>query len=138
MAEHQNTQQSDAVFISYARPDMNYAEVIGHLLRDRHFSVLNDRSVSVGASFAGQLHDEISKADFFVVLMSPEYFSSRWCQAELVSAMQEEKTVVPVRMRGEPEGPLALLQHIDAESSNPPQVVEQIVRALRKPRDGRR
>jgi hypothetical protein len=132
VSEHQREQRSGAVFISYARPDIDFAGVIGRLLRDHDFSVLDDRSVSVGASFAGQLHDEISKADFFVVLMSPEYFSSRWCQAELVSAMQEEKPVVPVRMRGEPEGPLALLQHIDAETSSPPQVVERIVRALRR------
>lgn len=44
-----------------------------------------------GKRFVGKLEDEIGSADFFVILMSPDYLSSPWCRRERDLAIQREE-----------------------------------------------
>ena len=61
--------------------------------------------------------------------MSPEYFSSQWCQAELATAMAEGKRLLPVRIHGDvAEGPLTYLQFVDGKDLD--SVASRITEAL--------
>jgi len=115
-----NSDRKVAVFVSYARSDMDYARRLSQFLRDNNIEVLDDQSVPVGDNFADTLRDEIGRAKSVVVLMSPDYFESRWCQVELAAAIAQEKQILPVRLRGEAEGPLAFLVHMHGEAGPEP------------------
>lgn len=104
------------VFISYAQSDKLTARHLMEKLEAREVTVLIDSELAAGASFSEVLRSAIADSDATVVLMSPEYFSSPWCQAELATAMAERKRLLPVRIHGDvAEGPLAYLQSVDGK-----------------------
>jgi hypothetical protein len=83
-----------------------------------------------GSSLSDALKASIDAADVVIVLMSPNYFSSRWAQAELATALFSKKRVIPILVHPvEVQGPLAFYQYIDAVP-NPSDAVERTVQVL--------
>ncbi|MGZ8876001.1 MAG: toll/interleukin-1 receptor domain-containing protein, partial [Halobacteriota archaeon] len=78
-------------FISYARPDREFARFLARRLSDVGFSVFYDEAdLAVGDSFARTLVDVVRSATATLVVMTPEYFASDWARSELeISAAKE-------------------------------------------------
>jgi vWA-MoxR associated protein middle region 0/TIR domain len=114
--ERPHPKRRPTVFVSYAQPDKFVARRLMEKLEAREVTVLIDSELAAGESFSEVLRSAIAASDATVVLMSPEYFSSLWCQAELATAMAEGKRLLPVRIHGDvAEGPLAYLQSVDGK-----------------------
>lgn len=104
------------MFVSYAQSDKFVARSLVDKLEAKGVRVFIDSELAVGENFSEVLRRAIVAADAAVVLMSPEYSSSQWCQAELATAMAEGKRLLPVRIHGKVmEGPLAYLQYVDGK-----------------------
>ena len=95
------------VFFCYSRDDAEYARRLAEVLEASGVDVSLDSKLELGSDFAVSIRNEIESADFVVALLSPGFFKSTWCKFELASAMTEGKRVIPLRLRGDIEGPLA-------------------------------
>ena len=116
-----------AVFISYARSEAQFASHLRDRLSAADIDVHWDMELPAGSSLSDVLKTSIDAADIVIVLISPDYFSSKWAQAELATALSAKKRVLPILVRpGEVEGPLAYYQHLDA-IHNPSDAVERAV-----------
>ncbi len=102
------------VFISYARSDSLTAEWLDDLLEQRGFEAHFDRELTAGESWAETLSEAIRSARVMVLLLSPDFFRSTWCQAELSEAFKWDKRILPVMVdRCMPDGPLQHIQWLD-------------------------
>lgn len=114
-----DARQSSA-FISYARSDATVAAAIARSLEQNGVSAFLDSSLGVGESWAEVLAKAVRDADVVVVLLSPDYFSSRWSQSELSYAFEMKKVILPVVVRDcEVTGPLTYLNHFDLTRDDP-------------------
>lgn len=71
------------IFISYSSHDRPFADRIAEDLQASGFSVFYDRELLPGEDFMERLDDELRKASFVLVLLSPAYVSSKWATREL-------------------------------------------------------
>jgi hypothetical protein len=113
----ETSQKTEAprVFISYARTEDHFAQNLAEKLQSSGISVFYDHAdLAVGEDFQEVLRSTIERCDFVVVLMSPQYFRSPWCQAELSWGLEANKRLLPVLIDGEPQGPLSYIQYLDA------------------------
>lgn len=80
------------VFLSYAQEDSAVARLVVEELRSARTEVFYFEDDAVrGQKFIELIQDEISRAELFVVLVSPDYLGSYWCRAELQMAMVRER-----------------------------------------------
>jgi hypothetical protein len=80
------------VFLSYAKEDQAAAEELVTWFRGQGIEPFwwqDERQR--GGRFITKIEDAIGSVDLFVVLMSPDYLTSRWCRDESQLAMQREK-----------------------------------------------
>jgi WD40 repeat protein/uncharacterized protein YjbI with pentapeptide repeats len=92
-----------AVFLSYTAADEPWAEWIAWQLKVAGYRPQLQAWHSVpGRDFVEWIRGELARADFVVVVLSPAYLDSRWCGAELNSALenavQGRKVLLPVRV----------------------------------------
>jgi hypothetical protein len=52
--------------------------------------------VPAGESFIAELNKTIEKSDVVLVLLSPNYFQSAWCQQETAAAAASKEPIIPV------------------------------------------
>lgn len=79
------------LFISHSSKDKDFVRQLAKDLADVGFSIWSDEwESSVGDSFAVSISNAIKDADFLLVVMSPDYFSSGWATQEWQVAMLEE------------------------------------------------
>ncbi|MFP4324092.1 MAG: SUMF1/EgtB/PvdO family nonheme iron enzyme, partial [Anaerolineales bacterium] len=87
------------IFISYSRKDKALADYIARQLRHRGAEVFIDyQKLIAGEDFIGRLGQEINRADYFVLLVSPRSVASRWVRAEVAWAFTQEKPIIPVSL----------------------------------------
>jgi formylglycine-generating enzyme required for sulfatase activity len=93
------------VFISYAKKDTRpQAEALYNLLNSTEgWSAWMDTTLEVGSSWAAQIQSEIDRADYVVVLLSPDVNrpetptqARSFVLNEIDYAQQDKKTIVPV------------------------------------------
>ena len=88
------------VFISYSRRDMAISDALVMDLENADIEVLIDRrDLPFGEQWQRELTDFINSSDTVVWLVSPDSLKSTWCRWELDRVMQENKRLVPVRIR---------------------------------------
>jgi TIR domain len=123
------------VFVSYARGDSAVALRIVEALQDAGVDASYDAQLSSGESWAQTLAEGIGAADRVLVLMSPEYFESRWCQAELAEAFKKGKPIIPVRVRPcRPTGPLEYLNALDlSDPGHQAEALQDLIGLARDP-----
>ena len=79
------------VFLSYAGEDAEVARRLAGWLEASGFAVFWFQSPDRrGERFIVELETRIAEADFFLVLMSPSYLASGWCDREREYALQRE------------------------------------------------
>lgn len=85
------------VFISYSRKDEGVVRQISEYLETHGVDVWRDvESISPGESFQDSLRNSIDSADVVLCIVSPNYFSSQWCQTELATAAADRRPIIPV------------------------------------------
>ena len=98
------------VFLSYAHEWSDDAEYISQVLRSRGLDIWVDTGeLRIGDNLAASVQKAIENADFFVALLSPEYFASPWCIRELEAAAENETKILPIKVS---EGDLVLPPHV--------------------------
>ncbi len=99
-----------SVFVSYAHEWFDDAAYIAQVFETHGLNVwIDSGELRTGDKLGSRLLREIEKTDYFVALISPEYFASPWCVRELETAAAKEKKILPIKMS---EGDLLLPPHI--------------------------
>jgi hypothetical protein len=105
-----STQSQVNVFLSYAHEWSDDATYISQVLRSRGLNVWIDTGeLRTGDKLGNKVQEAIQSADYFVALLSPEYYASPWCIRELEAAADEGIEVLPIKVS---EGDLALPPHV--------------------------
>jgi hypothetical protein len=110
------------VFISYSPRDAEFARRLASDLRQAGLDVFYDMAIKPGDSWAEALTSAIEQADFFLVVLSPDYMTSEWARQELAVALASESAqsshVIPLLVRPTaPRGVLATKTYADFTSS---------------------
>ncbi|ETX06538.1 toll/interleukin-1 receptor domain-containing protein [Candidatus Entotheonella palauensis] len=109
---------STTVFMSYSHADREWAELIRKFLVKQGFDVMMGvYSIGVGDSFIHEMERAIEDADIVLILMSPQYFASKWTYNELALAATKEIPLIPVMIEPcEVSGLLSIYHHADLTS----------------------
>ncbi|MBK7623951.1 MAG: TIR domain-containing protein [Kineosporiaceae bacterium] len=105
---------STRVYVVHASEDRPTAERLANDLRLRGFTVPGDFDGPPDLSVEDALREVITGADSVIALMSHAFFASRWCDLKVLLAREAGRPLVPVLIVGEPEGPFAHGQYLDA------------------------
>ena len=89
------------VFISYAHEDSEVAYMLREMLVAEGQSVFFDQAIAAGENFTRNIEKALTDAKVVVVLLSRNSNRSRWVNAELRSALQSGKIVIPVLLDDE-------------------------------------
>ena len=98
--------KKDCIFLSYPQTDRGTASHIAEVLRGKGFEVdLNDRKLNLQMDGFPELKKAIRRSKFMVILVSPDFLTSQWCNFEAGVAIGEslehpEKHVLTVLLRG--------------------------------------
>jgi hypothetical protein len=93
------------VFMSYTRLkdiDGNVTDLRAHLqkrLREetkRDIRIFQDTEIEAGARWKAALRDEIRSARIFLLLLSPNWLNSQYCNIEFELALSGDKWIVPL------------------------------------------
>lgn len=84
------------VFISYARQDSSVAHRLSEMLTAEGQTVFFDQAIAAGEDYSEIIENALTHAEAVVVLLSRNSNRSRWVDAELRSALQTGKVVIPV------------------------------------------
>lgn len=91
------------VFISYSEADTKFVHRLTGDLEKAGIQVFYDKRMSAGESWASVLEDAIDQADYVLIVMSPEYFSSNWAQQEMTLALSKRRSgdgrVIPLLVK---------------------------------------
>jgi hypothetical protein len=89
--------QSIRVFVSYSMKDRDYAnELLNYLAQQPNINVFTANNLSAGGRWQSVIRQELSKSDYFLVLLSPASINSKWVQFELGLAWGLDKAIIPI------------------------------------------
>lgn len=95
------------VFISYRHSDCSIlaADIYYSLLADRHSVFLDDGSIAVGADSEKVYLSAASNAEYFIALVSENYFQSDFCKKEIAHAARCRQRLIRVNVPPSPSAP---------------------------------
>lgn len=117
---------SKTVFISYPSEQEAFVKELTAKLEKDDVQVLSDERLSAGLPYEEQLKSAILSADFFLVVISPQVLKSEWVLAEIKTAFDYDKHLIPVVVekldRGHRKYPMRLnqIEEIDATGGRDP------------------
>ena len=90
-------------FISRAGADKRWAELIASVVRDAGHEAIHQEDFRIGASFIHNMRAASANSDCTITVLSPAYFESKYCQAELNAALAADPNglsgnIFPVRI----------------------------------------
>ena len=92
------------VFISYSSKDKEIAERIALDVKQLGLSVFYDKELVPGEVWGPRLAQELRRARYVLILLSPAYTESRWARRELEAAVLSEPEggprIVPIIVQG--------------------------------------
>jgi hypothetical protein len=104
------TQSDVNVFLSYAHEWSDDAAYISQVFRSHGLNLWIDTGeLRTGDKLGKRVRKAIRSANYFVALLSPEYFASPWCIRELEAAADEGTELLPIKVS---EGDLTLPPHV--------------------------
>jgi hypothetical protein len=122
------------VFLSYARPDRDPAQKIGHHLRQAGFDIWDpEEEILPGADWSADLKIALDSADAVVVFISPEGMASRSVSYEIqyaLGAKHLRRRLIPVVMRPTKDAPWILESLESVTYQNPAKTGRQIADLL--------
>ena len=122
------------VFISYARPDADWAARVRGWLVDAGHDIFLDRDVNdgirVGEDWQERLHERLRWADAVVCLISAASIASTWCVCEVSTALSRGSRLLPVEVEPKVRHPLlSRLQNVT--TGDDPDARSRLVAELR-------
>ena len=106
-------------FISYNKKDKQWAKWIAAVLEQKYDCYIQAWDFRPGENFMLKMQKAINDSERFIAVLSPNYLTSDYCQAEWAAALTKDPTgdkrlFVPVRVADfEPDGLLANIIYID-------------------------
>jgi hypothetical protein len=98
------------IFISYAHEWSDDAAYISQVFQTHGLNVwLDTGQVRTGDKLGNSVLKGIKGSDYFVALLSAEYFVSTWCIRELEAAADNDIKVLPIKVS---EGKLSIPPHL--------------------------
>jgi uncharacterized protein YchJ len=88
------------VFVSYSSSDKGYIRKLGKALTGAGLEVWMDDDVEHGTSWWPTIVQALRGCSAFVLVMSPRAEASDWVHRETLLAIQEEKPIFPLLLRG--------------------------------------
>ena len=86
------------VFLSYrhVKPDQELASLLADRLKSAAYSVFLDVDIRVGHDWVGAIENALLRADYFVVLLSPQSIGSDMLRQEVKLAHKYGKHILPI------------------------------------------
>ncbi len=102
-------------FVSCSHLDKRWAEwIVDCIEMEGYTTFWGDRDLDVGDDFMLVIQKYLDRADKLIAILSPAYFASAYCQAEVTFMLQEGKKILPVKVSKEqPTGEIAKLLYVD-------------------------
>ncbi len=98
-------------FISYAHKDERLREELDThlklLVRTGDLDAWHDRSIVPGEKWEGRINENLQRADMVLLLLSPDFIASDYCDKEMEIAMQREAAGRGPRRARSSRGPAA-------------------------------
>lgn len=94
--------QSRQIFISYSRADrLAVDRLCGDLTRHDYLIWVDsaEHGIEAGENWRDELRRQVSHSDALIACLSPDYFRSEFCKAEVAQALEERKPIFPVKVR---------------------------------------
>ena len=108
------------LFISYARQDEAYADRLSRELRRRGFEPWFDKNIRYGERWPATLEQAVRDCAALILIMTPEAERSHWVRKELDLALDDEKPVFPVLLKGQVFQSVGDVQYADVEAERMP------------------
>lgn len=84
-------------FLSYPRKDKDKSDNLLKVLRSGGYEIWKDtEELRVGQDWQQELRDAIEQSDGIVLALTPNWLASPYCQWEFVTAVENNKKVIPV------------------------------------------
>lgn len=125
-------------FISNSHMDKQWAEWIVDCIEKEGFTTFwGERDLAVGDNFMSVIQDYLERADKFIVVLSPAYFASAYCQAEVSSVLLRGKNIIPIKISKEqPMGDLAKLLYVDLYGIDKDDAKKRLINAISNDKKG--
>jgi hypothetical protein len=106
--------------ISYTATDKEWAEILAGWLGEAGFTfILQLQDFVAGSNFVIEMHEAVKQCQRFLLVLSPEYLSAKYPEAEWTAAFAKDptcaaSTLIGVRVREcQPDGLLKPIVYID-------------------------
>jgi hypothetical protein len=87
------------VFISYPHQWQEEAVYIAQTFKTYGIQVwLDENQLRTGNKLNREITNAIASSNYFVPLLSPEYFASEWCIKEMEVAAYEDVAILPIKV----------------------------------------
>ena len=109
------------VFVSYAREDESFVLRLGHALKARGVTIWIDQwNIPKSADWDRAIDNAVIDCAYFLIVLSPKSVESNEVRAELRTALDEKKAIIPVLYQpARVPRQLRLLQMIDLTTRGP-------------------
>lgn len=121
------------LFISYSRSDLDFARYLRASLEAEAFRVwMDEKQLSAGMDWWGEIETSIDSCAAFVVVMSPEARDSIFVQNEILRAIDQKKPIFPILLTGKNFGILAHVQFEDMRAGLSATLSREFVQRIRQ------
>jgi len=122
----------ELVFVCYARQDEHFVSALAGKLKERGVPVWLDLwDIEPGADWDESIDTALHKCTHFLIVLSSASVASREVRAELRTALNENKAIMPILyQRCNIPRQLQLIQYIDFTSKSPEQAADGIFEHL--------
>jgi hypothetical protein len=121
------------IFISYSRSDIDFARYLRASLEAESFRVwMDEKQLSAGMDWWGEIEANIDNCSAFLVIMSPEARDSVFVQNEILRAIDQKKAIFPVLLSGKSFGILAHVQFQDMRGGLNATLSQEFIQRLRQ------
>ncbi len=124
-------------FISYTADDKQWAKWIAGVLEENGYTTaIQAWDFKPGDNFVLNMHKALQNTERFIAVLSKNYLSSLYCQAEWTAAFtkdpnSEKALFIPVRVSDiEPDGLLAAIIYIDLFGVDEKEAIKKLLNAL--------
>lgn len=132
-------------FISYNKADKVWAKGLADWLDQALFTtILQEQDFVAGSNFVSEMHSALKIAQRLILVLSPDYLSSKFAESEWTAAFvsdptNERRTLIPVRVREcQPDGLLKPIVYIDLTNLPVEQAREKFISEVKAALNGKR
>ncbi len=122
------------IFISYSHEDRDYAHKLIEILKEKGVSVWIDDRIDYGKPFPQEIEMHIDSCSAFIVIMTPHSRKSTWVSNELNCAIDNDKPIFPLLLKGTRWFEVATIQYVDVRDGQlPPDEFYELLKRVVQP-----